>query len=159
MSVRRYHVEKNAVEGGADIIDASIPYGKLQVDTVKFEVAIPIVVDSQSVTSTTLATLNGWARWVVGSWVAALIKSIYVELEYATGGAGDIDLYNITDSTKIKDLVAPATATSHTITRVDVTSQVKALTADKTIGIQAAGDGTNAATVYSAKLIVRMGIS
>lgn len=146
--IRRYHLGPQSVEAG-DIVN----------EAVKFEVALPIVVDSQSVTSATLTLLNGYMRWIVGNWTAALIKSVYVELEYATGGAGDIDLFNITDSAKVKDLVAPTGAVTHTITRVDVTSEVKALAADKTLGVKAAGDGTNAATVYSAKLIVRVGIS
>lgn len=146
--IRRYHIGPGSIEAG-DLVS----------DTIKHEVAIPIVVDKQNVTTTTLTTLDGWMRWIVGNWIPALVNGIYVELEYATAGAGDIDLHNITDGVKLADLVAPAAATAHTVVRIDVTSQVLGLTADKTLGIQAAGDGTNAATVYSAKLIVAIGIS
>jgi len=88
-----------------------------------------------------------------------LIKKIYVELEYGSAGAGDVDLYNVSDGVKLADLVAPTAATTKTLTRVDVTTAVKALTANKKIGIQAAGDGTNALDMYAAKLVVQLGIS
>jgi len=146
--IKRYHVERSAVET-EDLVEGAI----------KLEVPIPIVVDSQNVTSATLATLNGWARWILSDFLSSYIDGIYVELEYATAGAGDIDLYDITNSTKIADLVTPTSAVTHTITRVDVTSAMKAKTSAITIGIQAAGDGTNAATVYSAKLILVMSFS
>jgi hypothetical protein len=146
--IHRYHVEKDAVETG-DLVPGAI----------KLETALPIVVDSQNVTSATLATLNGYARWILSNFLSDYITGIYVELEYATGGAGEIDLYDITNSAKIATLVAPTAATTHTITRVDVTSAMKAKTSAITIGIQAKGDGTNATTVYSAKLIVVMSFS
>ena len=69
---------------------------------------------------------------------------------------GDIDLYNETDGAKLADLVAPSGATSKKIERIDVTSAIKNLSTTKTIGIRAAGDGTNAITVYTAKLIVTL---
>jgi hypothetical protein len=133
--------------------------GDLDSGAVKLEVAIPIVVDSQNVASATLATLNGWARWVLSNFLAGNVDYIYLELEYASAGAGDVDLYDITNSAKIADLVAPTGATTHTITRVDVTSAMKAKTSAITVGIQAAGDGTNAVTVYSAKLVIAMAFS
>jgi len=148
MSVRRYHVERQAIETN-DLVEGAI----------KLEIPIPIVVDSQNVTSTTPATLNGWARWILSDFLSNYIDAIYVELEYATGGAGDIDLYDITNSAKIADLVAPTSAVAHTVTRVDVTTAMKAKTSAITIGIQAKGDETNAATVYSAKLILVMSFS
>ena len=157
--IKRYHIGKNAVQGDTHIKAGTIPYSKLEDDTILLEIAIPIVVDKQSVTSSTLATLDGYCKWDPDAWTAALIKKIYVELEYESAGAGDVDLYNLSDGSKLADLVAPSAATSHTITRVDVTTEVKALTAAKNLAIQAAGDGTNALDVYSAKLIVQIGIS
>jgi len=141
--VRRYHVEKGAIEA-EDLVSGAI----------KFETAIPIVTDKQSVTSSTLATLEGYAKWKLSNFNKDYIDYIYVELEYESAGSGDVDLYNVTDGSKIADLVAPTAAVSHTITRVDVTTAMKAITSEKAIGIQAAGDGTNAITVYSAKLII-----
>ena len=143
----------------SNIFKQAINYDMLADDTIELEIAIPIVVDQQSTTSDTLTTLNGYAYWSPDAWTSALINKIYVELEYETAGAGDFDLYNITDGEKLADLVAPTSAVSHVVTRYDVTSAVKALTADKRLGIQIAGDGTNAATCYSAKLIVQIGIS
>jgi len=146
--VKRYHVERGSIEP-EDLIAGAI----------KFEIPIPIVVDNQSVTSSTLATLSGYAKWKLGNFKSDYIDYVYVELEYESAGAGDVDLYNISDSSKIADLVAPTAAQAHTITRVDVTTEMKAITAEKTIGIQAAGDDSNALTVYSAKLIVVMSFS
>jgi hypothetical protein len=146
--VKRYHVEKGAVETD-DLVEGAL----------KFEIPIPVVVDKQSVTSATLATLDGYARWILSDFLANYIDAIYVELEYATAGAGNIDLYDITNSAKIADLVTPTGAVTHTITRVDVTSAMKAKTSAITVGIQAAGDGTNAATVHSAKLVLAISFS
>jgi len=147
-AIKRFHVERGAIEAH-DLVSGAI----------KFEIAIPLVVDKQSVTSDTLATLDGWAVWKLSNFSKDYIDYIYVELEYGSAGAGDVDLYNITDGSKIADLVAPSGATSHTVTRVDVTSAMKAITSEKVIGIQAAGDGTNALDVYSAKLIIVMSFS
>jgi hypothetical protein len=146
--IKRYHVERGAVET-EDLVESAI----------KLEVPIPLVVDKQQVASATLTTLDGWARWVLSDFLAGYIDAIYCELEYATGGAGGINLYDITNSAKIADLVTPTQATAHTITRVDVTSQMKDKTSAITVGIQAKGDGTNAATVYSAKLILVLSFS
>jgi len=146
--IKRFHVERGAIEAH-DLVAGAI----------KFEVAIPIVSEGQSVTSATLSTLNGYAVWKLSNFSGDYIDYIYVELEYESAGSGDVDLYNVSDSSKISDLVAPTAATAHTITRVDVTSAMKAITAQKTIGIQAAGDGTNALTVYSAKLVIVMSFS
>ena len=146
--VKRYHVERGAIEAD-DFVSGAI----------KFETDIPVVVDNQSVTSATLATLSGYAEWVLSNFSSDYISKVYVELEYESAGAGDVDLYNVTDSSKIRDLVAPSAATAHTITRVDVTTEMLGISAEKTVGIQAAGDGTNALTVYSAKLIVVMSFS
>jgi hypothetical protein len=146
--IKRYHVERGAVET-EDLVESAI----------KLELPIPLVVGKQSVTSAILTTLDGWARWILSDFLSDYLDAIYCELEYATAGAGDIDLYDITNSGKIADLVAPTGAVTHTITRVDVTSQMKAKTSAITVGIQAKGDGTNAATVYSAKLVLVMSFS
>lgn len=140
-----------------DIGDKAIIARKFKAETLEYEIPLPIVVDKQSVTSATLTTLNGYAIWKYARWKN--ISKVEVELEYESAGAGDIDLYNITDGSKLADLVAPSAATSHTISRIDVTSAITGLSADKTIGIQAAGDGTNAITVYSAKLVVYVKVS
>lgn len=125
-------------------------------NTVFAEIAIPLVTEAQSVTSTTLTILNGQHIWNPGGWNLERITKIEVELEWESAGAGDIDLYNATDGAKLADLVAPTAAQAKTIQRIDVTTAIKGLTAAKTLAIQAAGDGTNAITVYSAKLIVTL---
>jgi hypothetical protein len=138
----------------AALADAAVTDAKIANATNFIEIVIPLVTEAQSVTSTTLTTLNGQHIWTVGSWNANRIQAIYVELEWESGGAADIDLYNATDAAKLADLKAPTAATAKTIERIDVTTAVKGLTADKVLAIQAAGDGTNPVTVYTAKLIV-----
>lgn len=128
----------------------------IDANTVLCEIAIPLVTEAQSVTSATLTTLNGHHIWNPAGWNAARISKVEVELEWESAGAGDIDLYNVDDAAKLADLVAPTAATAKTIQRIDVTTAVKGLTASKTLAIQAAGDGTNAITVYTAKLIVTL---
>jgi len=56
VKVHRYHVEKDAIQGDKHIADATIPYSKLEDDTILAEIHIPIVVYKQSVVSTTLTT-------------------------------------------------------------------------------------------------------
>ncbi len=141
-----------------DIEDNAVTDSKIASSTTLGEIAIPLVTESQSVTSTTLTTLNGQYIWTVNSWNSDRIAAIYLELEWESAGTGDVDLYNVTDGSKVSDLVAPTAATTKTIQRINVTTAIKALTADKTLGIQAAGDGTNALTVYSAKLIVVLNV-
>jgi len=139
---------------GADIYDASVPDAKLTNTTNFIEIPIPLVSEAQSVTSTTLTQLNGQHIWTPGNWNAGRIQAIYIELEWESAGAGDIDLYNVTGAAKLADLVAPTAATTKKIERIDVTTAVKGITVDSTLAIQAAGDGTNAITSYTAKLIV-----
>ncbi|MDQ6964859.1 MAG: hypothetical protein Q9M13_08075, partial [Mariprofundales bacterium] len=103
-----------------------------------------------------LTTLNGQTIWDPSGWNLDRITKIEVELEWESAGAGDIDLYNVSDGAKLADLVTPSAATSKTIQRIDVTTAVKGLTAAKILAIQAAGDGTNAVTVYTAKLVVTL---
>jgi len=139
-----------------DIKDGEVKDHDIAKSTVLCEIAIPLVTESQSVTSSTLTTLNGQHIWNPDGWNLDRVSKIEVELEWESAGAGDIDLYNVTDGSKLADLVAPSGATSKKIERIDVTSAVKGLTASKTLAIHAAGDGTNAITVYSAKLIVTL---
>jgi len=136
------------------IADASITDTKIANSTNFIEIAIPLVSEAQSVTSDTLTTLNGQHIWTPENWNADRISAIYIELEWESGGAADIDLYDATNAAKLADLKAPTGATSKAIERIDVTTAVKDLTADTILAIQAAGDGTNSVTVYTAKLIV-----
>jgi hypothetical protein len=146
--IKRYHVERGAVETEDLVVGA-----------IRFEVPIQLVVEEQEVTGTTLVTLDGWAMWVPSNFLTNYIDAIYCELEYEAGGAGDIDLYDITNSEKIADLVSPTTEVLHTVTRVDVTSEMKAKTSAITIGIQAAGSSTGTVTVFSARLVLVMSFS
>lgn len=150
------HASRHAAGGADPLPDNSIVDSMIAKNKVLCEIAIPLVTEAQSVTSTTLTTLNGQHIWNPSGWNRNRIVKVEVELEWESGGSGDIDLYNVTDGTKLADLVAPTAATAKTIQRIDVTSAVKGLTASKTLAIQAAGDGTNAVTVYSAKLIVTL---
>jgi len=141
---------------GSDIYRGSLGADRLAAGAIKHEIALPLVTTGQQVTAASLATLDGWTQWTPGSWNSDQIEKVEVELEYESAGSGDVDLYNVSDSAKVKDLVAPTGATSHTLTRVDVTAEVKALSANKNLGIQAAGDGTNTLTVHKATLIVTL---
>lgn len=132
----------------------------LPLHSLKFEIAIPIVTREQSVTGTTLQTANGQHIWKPANWEQTMIEKIEVELEYEVlGTSGDIDLYNITTASKIQDLVTATASVAKTIQRFDVTTAMKAITTDSTIGIQLAGDGTNATYVYTAKLIIHYDFS
>jgi len=157
MEERRLIITGDIKDGAittSKIADASITDTKIANSTNFIEIAIPLVSEAQSVTSGTLTTLNGQHIWTPGNWNADRISAIYVELEWESAGSGDIDLYDATNATKLTDLKTPSGATSKTIERIDVTTAVKGLTADTILAIQAAGDGSNSVTVYTAKLIV-----
>jgi len=141
---------------GSQIYKGSIDDDRMSASAIAGEVAIPVVTKDQSVTSDTLSTLIGRYLWKPSSWNSDLIESIEVELEYESAGAGDVDLYDATSAAKLADLVAPTAAQSHTLVRVEVTDVVTALTSNTQLAIQAAGDGTNAVTVYKATMIVTL---
>jgi len=139
---------------GSQIYRGSIDEDRMKPSAIAYELAFPIVTKDQSVTSATLSTLIGRYLWKPGSWNGDLIEKVEVELEYESAGAGDVDLYDATGAAKLADLAAPTAAQSHTLERIDVTDAIKALTSNTQLAIQAAGDGTNALTVYKATLIV-----
>jgi len=142
-------------DGGADPLPSdSISEQMIKRDTPVMEVAIPLVTEKQDVSDSTLQPLYGQHIWTPSSWKYDRIDKIYVELEWESANTGDIDLHNFTDDVKVKDLKDPTGATAKTIERIDVTDELKAITSAKVIGLKVAGDGTNAVTVYSAKLIV-----
>ena len=121
--------------------------------------ALPIVTSSESVTDSTLTTLSQRAMWRGSLLNMERVVKIEAEVDWESGGSGDLDLYDVTNGTKIADLATPDAATSRDTRRYDVTDAVKALTSDVVIGLQAAGDGTNALTVYKATLVVYMSLS
>ena len=142
---------------GSQIYKGSIDEDRMSPLAIAQEVALPIVTKEQSVTSDTLSSLIGRCLWKPSSWNSDLIKSIEVELEYESAGSGDVDLVRGELMVfTLADLVSPFFATSHTVIRVDVTDAVKGLTSNDRLMIQAAGDGTNALTVYKATLIVTL---
>ena len=110
------------------------------------------LVNSQSVTSSTLTSLSGTLRFDPSKYNMDKIEKFEVQVEWESGGAGDIDVYDSTNATKVADVATPSGATGYTISVVDVTSYFKGLTAPADIVIQAAGDGTNAVTVHKASL-------
>ena len=142
---------------GSQIYKGSIDEDRMSPSAIAQEVALPIVTKEQSVTSSMLSTLIVRCLWKPDSWNSDLIKSIEVELEYESAGSGDVDLAHGEPLIfTLADLVSPFFATSHTVIRVDVTDAVKGLTYNDQLKIQAAGDGTNALTVYKATLIVTL---
>jgi len=141
---------------GSQIYKGSIDDDRMSPLAFAQEIAFPIVTKDQSVTSGTLSTLIGRYLWKPDSWNIDLIESIEVELEYESAGAGDVNLYDATSAANLAKLVSPTAAQPHTLVRVEVTDVVTALTGNTQLAIQAAGDGTNALTVYKATLIVTL---
>ena len=139
---------------GSDIVQGSINANRMRPSEVFAETAFPIVVKDQAVTSATLTTLNGRYKWKPDHWDFDFIEKIEVELEYSSDGAGEITLYDDSSSAQLKSLVTLSGATSYTIERCDVTSEIQALSSVTNLAIQAKGDGTNATTVYKATLVV-----
>ena len=110
------------------------------------------LVNSQSVTDTTLTSLNGTLKFDPSKYDLTKIEKFEAQVEWESAGAGDIDVYDATNGTKIADVATPSAATSYTVTTVDITSYLVGLTSPIDIVIQAAGDGTNAVTVHKASL-------
>jgi len=119
---------------------------------------LAILTASESNASTTLATTAQRTMWRGSLMNMNRVARVEVEVDWASAGAGDLDLYNVTDAAKIADLAAPTAATARDTRWYDVTAQMKALAADKVVALQIAGDGTNALTVYKAQLVVYMSL-
>ena len=139
---------------GSNIVRESINADRMRAVQKVAELAFPIVTADQSVTDSSQTELNGRYTWKPGNWDFTLVDKIEVEVEYATAGAGEIDLAKTPPTTKLATLISASAATSHTVERVDVTSTIEGLSSDAQLEITAAGDGTNATTVYKATLIV-----
>jgi hypothetical protein len=140
------------------ILPASVDYYHVKTGVVKPLAALPILTASESNSSTILTTTNQRTIWRGSLINMDRVVKVEVEVDRASGGAGDLDLYNVTDGVKIADLETPTGATTRGTRYYDVTSQMKAITADKVVALQIAGDGTNALTVYKAQLIVYMSL-
>ena len=117
---------------------------------------VPLVSGSQSVTVTTLTPLNGRHIWDPSLWNLERISAIEVELEWESGGAGEVDLYDETNGVQLQQLVVTELAQALRVDKYDVTAVIKGLSAPTTLVIRAAGDGTNPLTVHSAKLLIRV---
>jgi len=140
------------------IAPAQIDASHMVAGVLKPVAALPILTVSESNASTTLTTTNQRTIWRGSMINMNRVVKVEVEVDWASGGAGDLDLYNVTDAVKIADLATPSAATSRATVQYDVTSQMKAITADKVIALQIKGDGTNALTVYKATLLIYMSL-
>ena len=156
-SIRSDHIADAQVLG-RHVASAQIDASHMVAGVLKPIAALPILTASESNSSTTLTTTNQRTIWRGSLMNMARVVKVEAEVDWASGGAGDLDLYNVTDSAKIADLATPSAATARATVQYDVTSQMKAITADKVIALQIKGDGTNALTVYRASLLVYMSL-
>ena len=143
---------------GRHVASAQIDASHMVAGVIKPIAALPILTASESNSSTTLTTTNQRTMWRGSLMNMARVVKVECEVDWASGGAGDLDLYNVTDSAKIADLATPSAATARATVQYDVTSQMKAITADKVVALQIKGDGTNALTVYRASLLIYMSL-
>lgn len=136
------------------VLDSHLAIVKIQ-----FPIILPIVTNDQSISSSSLTTLNGKFPIDVDEYNLSRIAEATVVVEWESAGSGDIDLYDETNSTKVTDVATPTGATSYTVTEVDITNWFTGLTSDVTVVIQVAGDGTNNVTVHKAyiKLVYKIG--
>ena len=140
------------------ILPKSIDYIHVKDGIIKPFASLPILTQSESTTSSTLVTTNQRTIWRGSLINMDRVVKVEVEVDWGSAGAGEIDLYNVTDASRIAVLATPSAATSRSTVQYDVTSQMKAITRDKVIALQIKGDGTNALTVYKAQLIVYMSL-
>jgi hypothetical protein len=136
----------------------SIDYIHIKDGVIKPFTALPILTASESTTSSTLVTTNQRTIWRGSMINMDRVVKVEVEVDWASAGAGEIDLYNVTDASTIAVLATPSAATSRSTVQYDVTSQMKSITSDKVIALRIKGNGTNALTVYKAQLIVYMSL-
>lgn len=156
-TIKAEHVLPRSI-GAEHIMMRSIGAEHIMVGVITPVAAIPILTQTESTTSSTLTTTAQRTIWRGSLLNMDRVRRVEVEVDWASAGRGDIDLYNVTDAVKIADLAAPSAATSRSTAYYDVTSAMKALTSDKVIALQIAGDGTNAITVYKAQLLIYMSL-
>jgi len=140
--------------GGADAL-SGLTYDQLATNTIQFEIAIPLLTDSISGTGTVEAA----ERYLISSELLNHAKAAYFEIAYDASSLtsdGSADLYDVTGASVITSITLTAGGSSERTRSSDILSS---LVAGNEVKVRVTGDGTNAATLRMARLIIVIGIS
>jgi len=120
-----------------------------------FEVAIPLLTDPISGAGTTEAN----ERYLISSNLIQNASAAYFEVSYdasALTADGSADLYDVTAASAIATITLTAGTASE---RTRSGNILASLTAGNEVKVRVTGDGTNAATLRAARLVLVISIS
>jgi len=133
--VKRYHVEKNAIQGDLHIADATIPYTKLESNTITFIVPLQLIKDQTGLAadSTGVKYTSGKFKINTTHLKSAIIRATWTASD--TDSVTAIELYDDTAATVVgsvsgntgtdeesSDLSASITSGNTFVLRVNVTT-------------------------------------
>jgi len=151
------HRLRDSAVTSAKIADSTITAGDLATNAIQFELAVPLLTDSLSNSSTTPAAAN--ERYLVSSELLNHAKAAYFEISYdasALTADGSAELYDVDAGAAVATITLTAGTTSDRTRSADILSS---LTAGNEVVARVAGDGTNSATLRAARLILVLGVS
>jgi len=163
-NIKRFHVERNSIDGDVDIIDSTITKAKLKANAIQWIVVVELVNGELSVAADALGDTDSAFDVLLDSELLACAKSVYLEVAHtwAETADGAIKLY---DATAAVDVTGSSLSfTGGESSRRQRTSDFKAnLTAGNEVRlrvtISVAGAAGEKAKVHSAKLIIVCGAS
>jgi len=127
----------------------------LESNAIQLEVAIPLLTDSIS----GAGTVEAPERYLISSELLKHAKAAYLEISYdasALTADGSAELYDVTAASVIATITLAAGTTSERTRSDDI---LASLTAGNEVKVRVTGDGTNAATLRMARLILVLGVS
>ncbi len=96
-SVHRYHVEKDAVVGSKHIKDATIPYGKLESNTIQFIIPLQLIKDANGLAADSVGVKYTSGKFKINT---RHLKNAIIRATWTASAADSvtaIELYNVTD--------------------------------------------------------------
>jgi len=128
----------------------TFPTNEIQMET-------PISLLTESISG--VATVEAPERLLISAELLKHAKAAYLEISYdasALTADGSADLYDVTAAAVIGSITLPFGTTSERTRSADI---LAALTAGNEVKVRVTGDGTNAATLRAARLIIVLGIA
>jgi hypothetical protein len=143
--IKRFHVERNAIEGDVDIIDASLPKSKLQTDTITAVIPLQLIKDATGLAadSTGVKYTSGKFRIDTNGLKSAVLRATW------TASAADsvtaIELYDETAAAVRASISGnTGTDTEGAVTVADLVDEnLHSLRADVTTASATAGATTD----------------
>jgi len=161
---KRYHIEKDSIDGSHHIIDDSIPSAKLRSNEIKIVEEFDMISSSQSVVADAVGTPTfAHSAQILRSETVEKVKAgeALIDYEWATTADGSIEVYDETAGNvlgAITGLVGGETD-DDAIVEIDTTLLVAGNRIVVRANVTVAGDTGETATLHRVKLRIVRGYS